>query len=92
LLGIIYLIFAQDKNTELLLDSSINVFFTLVLPATVPIYLMVLMFDIIMVVVRFSSSAINYEISFFKKVMIFEIIFVVIIIFSWAPYFFSVFT
>lgn len=91
MLGIIYLIFAQDKNTELLLDSSINVFFTLVLPATVPIYLMVLMFDIIMVAVRFSSSTINYEISFFKKVMIFEIIFVVIIIFSWAPYFFSVF-
>ena len=86
-----YLIFAQDKNTELLLDGFINVFFTLVLPATLPIYLMVLIFDIIMVVVKISSSVIDEEIGFFKKVMIFEVIFVTTLIISWGPYFFSVF-
>ena len=85
-----YLIFAQDKNTELLLDGFINVFFTLVLPATLPIYLMVLIFDI-MVVVKISSSVIDEEIGFFKKVMIFEVIFVTILTISWGPYFFSVF-
>ena len=86
-----YLIFAQDKNTELLLDDFVNVFFTLVLPATLPIYLMVLTFDTIMVVVKISSSVIDEEIGFFKKVMIFEVIFVTTLIISWGPYFFSVF-
>jgi len=51
ILGFVYLIFAQDKNSELLLDNFINTFLTLALPATLPIYLMVLLFDIIMVIV-----------------------------------------
>ena len=52
---------------------------------------MVLMFDTIMVAVKISSSAIDEEIGFFKKVMIFEVIFVGTLIISWGSYFFSVF-
>ena len=38
-----------------------------------PIYVMVLMFDIVMVIVKFSSTESDHEASLFKKVMIFEI-------------------
>ena len=91
ILGFFYLIFAQDKNSELLLDNFINTFLTLALPATLPIYLMVLLFDIMMVVVKISSLESTYESYLFKKVMIFEIGFIAILIYAWAPYFFSVF-
>jgi hypothetical protein len=57
-----------------------------------PIYIMVLMFDIIMVIIRFSSSELDYESYFFKKIMIFEIGFVAIIIYAWIPYFSEVFS
>tara|TARA_B100001564_G_C20011879_1_gene390596 strand:- start:118 stop:330 length:213 start_codon:yes stop_codon:yes gene_type:complete len=65
---------------------------TLGVPATLPIYLMVLLFDIIMVIVRLSSSESIYEKSFFKRVMFFEISFVAIIVYAWVPYFVGVFT
>ncbi len=91
LLGFIFLIFVQDKDTELVLDESIETILTLGLPATFPIYLMVLMFDIVMVIVKFSSSESDFESAFFKKVMIFEIGFIAILIYAWSPYFVSVF-
>ena len=50
-----------------------------------PIYVMVLMFDIVMVIVKFSSTESDYEASLFKKVMIIEIGFVVIIVYAWIP-------
>jgi len=53
---------------------------------------MVLMFDIVMLIVKFSSSESNQEVSFFKKVTIFEIGFTAIIIYAWVPYFAAVFT
>ncbi len=92
ILGFVYLIFVQDKNSELLLDNFINTFLTLALPATLPIYLMVLLFDIIMVIVKISSLESIYESSLFKKAMIFEIGFFAILIYAWSPYFFSIFT
>jgi hypothetical protein len=64
---------------------------TLGVPATLPIYLMVLMFDIVMVIVRVSSSESSYEKLFFKRVVIFEISFVFAIIYTWVPYFSEVF-
>jgi len=91
LLGFIFLIFAQDKDTELVLDNTIKTLLTLGLPAALPIYIMVLLFDIVMVVVRFSSSESEIESILFKKVMIFEIGFIIILIYAWAPYFISVF-
>ena len=51
----------------------------------------VLMFDIVMVIVKFSSSESDFESAFFKKVMIFEIGFIAILIYAWSPYFISVF-
>ena len=91
LLGFVFLIFVQDKNTELVLNDSIETILTLGLPATFPIYLMVLMFDIVMVIVKFSSSESAFETAFFKKVMIFEIGFISVLIYAWSPYFISVF-
>ena len=91
LLGFIFLIFAQDKDTELVLDNTIKTLLTLGLPAALPIYIMVLLFDIVMVIVRFSSSESEIESMLFKKVMIFEIGFIIILIYAWAPYFISVF-
>ena len=58
-LGFIFLIFVQDKNTELILDNALGTILTLGMPATLPIYLMVLLFDIVMVAVRLSSSESN---------------------------------
>ena len=37
LLGFVFLILAQDRNTELMLDDAIGAFLTLALPATLPI-------------------------------------------------------
>tara|TARA_X000001036_G_scaffold280046_2_gene260119 strand:- start:1454 stop:1741 length:288 start_codon:yes stop_codon:yes gene_type:complete len=91
LLGFTYLIFAPDKDTELLLENAISTILTLAIPATLPIYIMVLMFDIVMVIVKFSSLESIYEASFFKKVMIFEIGFTILIIYTWVPYFSAVF-
>ena len=91
LLGFTYLIFAPDKDTELLLENAISTILTLAIPATLPIYIMVLMFDIVMVIVKFSSLESIYEASFFKKVMIFEIGFTILIIYTWVPSFSAVF-
>ena len=91
LLGFVFLILAQDRNTELILDDAVGAFLTLALPATLPIYLMVLMFDIIMVIVKLSSLEHTQEKYFFKKVMMFEIGFTVTIMYSWSSYFYSVF-
>ena len=91
LLGFTYLIFAPDKDTELLLENAISTILTLAIPATLPIYIMVLMFDIVMVIVKFSSLESIYEASFFKKVMIFELGFTILIIYTWVPYFSAVF-
>ena len=66
-MGFTYLIFAPDKDTELLLENAISTILTLAIPATLPIYIMVLMFDIVMVIVKFSSLESIYEASFFKK-------------------------
>ena len=52
---------------------------------------MVLMFDIVMVIVKFSSTESDHEASLFKKVMIFEIGFVLVIVYAWIPYFSEVF-
>ena len=92
LLGFVFLIFAQEKVTQLLLDDSIGTILTLAIPATLPIYIMVLMFDIVMVIVKVSSAESPYESAFFKKIMIFEIGLTVIIIYSWIPYFSAVFS
>ena len=56
LLGFVFLIFAQEKDTQLLLDDSVGTILTLAIPATLPIYIMVLMFDIVMVIVKVSSA------------------------------------
>ena len=90
-MGFLYLIFIQDENTKLILDNFINTFFTLGLPATLPIYIMVLMFDILMVAVKISSFTSSNEKNFFKKVMFFEIVFLIVIIIAWLPYFISIF-
>jgi len=50
------------------------------------------MFDIVMVIVKVSSSESIYVSSFFKKIMIFEIGLTIIIIYSWVPYFSAVFS
>ena len=92
LLGFVFLIFAQEKDTQLLLDDSIGTILTLAIPATLPIYIMVLMFDIVMVIVKVSSAESPYESAFFKKIMIFEIGLTAIIIYSWIPYFSAVFS
>jgi len=52
---------------------------------------MVLMFDIVMVTVKVSSSTSSNEKIFFKKVMFFEIAFTMAIIYAWMPYFMSIF-
>ena len=52
---------------------------------------MVLLFDIVMVAVRLSSSESNNEKFFFKKIMFFEIGFVALIVYAWVPYFAEVF-
>lgn len=91
-LGFIFLIFVQDKNTELILDNALGTILTLGVPATLPIYLMVLLFDIVMVAVRLSSSESSNEKLFFKRVIFFEIGFVAIIVYAWLPYFAGVFT
>jgi len=52
---------------------------------------MVLMFDIVMVTVKVSSSTSSNEKIFFKKVMFFEIVFAMMIIYAWLPYFMSIF-
>ncbi len=67
-------------------------FLTLVLPATLPIYLMVLVFDILMLIVKISSTELSQEKFFFKKIMIFEIGFTVTIIYAWSSYYVSVFS
>ncbi|MDB2461278.1 hypothetical protein N9W73_00530 [Gammaproteobacteria bacterium] len=92
LLGFVFIIFAQEKDTQLLLDDSIGTILTLAIPATLPIYIMVLMFDIVMVIVKVSSAETSYESSFFKKIMIFEIGLTTTIIYSWIPYFSAVFS
>ena len=91
-LGFIFLIFVQDKNTELILDNALGTILTLGVPATLPIYLMVLLFDIVMVAVRLSSSESSNEKLFFKSVIFFEIGFVAIILYAWLPYLAGVFT
>ena len=91
LLGFVFLIFAPDKDTELLLEDATSTILTLGVPATLPIYIMVLMFDIEMVIVKFSSTESIYEATFFKKVMLFEIGFTILIIYTWIPYFSTVF-
>ncbi len=83
--------FAPDRNTELILSNITDTILTLAIPAMLPIYVMVLMFDIVMVIVKFSSTESDHEASLFKKVMIFEIGFVLIIIYAWIPYFSEVF-
>ena len=91
LLGFLFLIFAPAKGTQLLLDDPIATILTLAIPATLPIYIMVLMFDIVMVIVRCSSTKSIQESTFFKKIMIFEIGLTAVIIYTWIPYFSSVF-
>ena len=90
-LGLFFILLAQDSHTQISFDG-LDVFFTLIMPAMVPILFMVLAFDIIMLYVRKSSEEDEKSKIILSKTIWFSQIILVLIVLRWYGYFYSLFS
>ena len=90
-LGLFFILLDQDSHTQISFDG-LDVFFTLIMPAMVPILFMVLAFDIIMLYVRKSSEEDEKSKIILSKTIWFSQIILVLIVLRWYGYFYSLFT